>query len=79
LLRRAGAGEGNMDILKDVGKILSGLVAVGACLWLWVRFLAFLDARGLHLPLRRGDPRVEPPKVEVQSLFHGNTKDEDQI
>jgi hypothetical protein len=66
-------------ILKDVAKILLGFVAVGGCLWLWTKLLAFLDARGLHLPLRRGDPRVEPPKVEVQGLFNGNTKDDDQI
>jgi hypothetical protein len=68
-----------MNLLKDVWKILLGLVAVGACLWLWMRVSAFLDARGMHLPLRRGDPRHEPSKVEIQSLFHGNTKDEDQI
>ena len=68
-----------MDILKDVGKILVGFAAVGACLWLWMKGLAFMDARGIHLPLRRGDPRVEPRKVEVQTLFLGNTKDEDQI
>jgi hypothetical protein len=71
--------EGNMNVLKDIGKILLGLVTVGACLWLWVKLLAFLDARGLHLPLHRGDPRVEPSKVEVQTTFPGNTKDDDQI
>lgn len=68
-----------MDLLKDVGKILLGLAFVGACFFSWLRFLAFLDARGLHLPLRRGDPRHEPSKVEIQTLFRGNTKDEDQI
>src|SRR5450432_1096810 len=44
---------------------------------LYLKWRAFLDehavARGRH------DPRVESPKVEIQSLFHGNTKDEDQI
>ena len=68
-----------MNIFNDVAKILVGLAVVGACLWLWTRFLAFLDAHGVRLPLRRGDPRQEPSKVEVQTLFHGNTKDEDQI
>ena len=68
-----------METLKAVGEILLGFIAIGTCLWLWMRFLGFLDARGLHLRLRRGDPRVEPSKVEVQSLFHGNTKDEEQI
>jgi len=68
-----------LDVLKDVGKIFLGFAVVGACFLLWMKFLAFLDARGLHLPLRRGDPRHEPSKVEVQTLFQGNTKDEDQI
>ena len=68
-----------MDVLKNIGKIVLGLVALGALFWLWTRLLAFLDARGLRLPLHRGDPRVEPSKIEIQTLFHGNTKDEDQI
>jgi hypothetical protein len=68
-----------MDVLTDLAKILLGIGSLGAFLWLWMKFLSFLDVRGLHLALRRGDPRVEPSKVEVQSLFHGNTKDEDQI
>jgi hypothetical protein len=36
-----------------------------------------LDEHGVRRSLR--DPRVESPKVEIQSLFHGNTKDEDQV
>ena len=66
-----------MDILKDVAKILSAFAAIAAAVWLWVKLLAFLDSHGFHL--HRGDPRHEPPKVEIQSLFHGNTKDDDQI
>ncbi len=68
-----------MDVLKDIGKILLGFAILSAFIWLWMKFMALLDARGLRMPLRRGDPRVEPSKLEVQSLFHGNTKDEDQI
>jgi len=68
-----------LDVLKDVGKIVLGIAVVSACVLLWMRLLAFLDARGFHLPQGRGDPRHEPSKVEIQTLFHGNTKDEDQI
>lgn len=68
-----------MDVLKGVGTILLGLASLSAFLWLGVKFLALLDARGLGRSLHRGDPRVEPAKIDVQSLFHGNTKDEDQI
>jgi hypothetical protein len=36
-----------------------------------------LQERGWSLG--RYDVSHEPSKVEIQSLFHGNTKDEDQI
>lgn len=62
-----------MEVLKVVGVI----AAAGACIWLYVKLLAFSDKRGIRRRVR--DPRVDPPKVEIQSLFHGNTKDQDQI
>jgi hypothetical protein len=62
-----------MEVLKVVGVI----AAAGACIWLYVKLLAFSDERGIRRRVR--DPRVDPPKVEIQSLFHGNTKDEDQL
>jgi hypothetical protein len=68
-----------MGALKDVVRILVALGALAACLWLWIKLLDFLDSHGLRLPTSRGDPRHEPPKLEIQTLFHGNTKDEDQI
>lgn len=68
-----------MDILKDAARILFALAAIAAAVWLWMKLMVFLDAWGVHLPLRRGDPRHEPSKVEIQTLFHGNAKDEDQI
>jgi hypothetical protein len=53
------------------------VVAVGGCAWLYLKWRAFLDEHGVARG--RHDPRVESPKVEIQSLFHWNTKDEDQI
>jgi hypothetical protein len=58
--------------MLELLQILLGMAGVAALLWLFVRLGVFLDDLGL--PRRR---RV--PKVEIQTLFHGNTKDEDQI
>jgi hypothetical protein len=63
--------------MKDLLKIVVGIASVGAFVWLYLKWRAFLDERGVARG--RHDPRVEPPKVEIQSLFHGNTKDEDQV
>jgi hypothetical protein len=68
------------EVLKDMANILLGLAVAASCLWLWMRFSTGSDARGPHLPRLLGDPRHTPPKVEIQTLFHGNRKDdEDQI
>ena len=58
-------------------RVIGVIAVVSACIWLYLRWLAFSDERGIRRT--RHDPRVDPPRVEVQSLFHGNTKDEDQI
>ena len=63
--------------MKELLKIVVGMAAVGACIWLYLKWRAFLDEHGVGRG--RHDPRVESPKVEIESLFHGNTKDEDQI
>jgi hypothetical protein len=66
-----------MAELKDLLRILFWMLGVGTCLWLYVRLLAFLKERRIRLG--RFDASRESAKVEIQSLFHGNTKDEDQI
>ena len=66
-----------MEQAIDFLKILGGFLGVAACLWAYLKLLAFLDAHGLGLG--RYDARHKASKVEIQTLFHGNTKDEDQI
>jgi len=63
--------------MKELLKIVVGISAAGACVWVYLKWRAFLDERGIGRGPR--DPRGDPAKVEIQSLFHGNTKDEDQI
>jgi hypothetical protein len=63
--------------MRELLKVVAGISLVGACVWLYLKLMAFLDEH--RVGLGRYDPRVQPSKVEVQSLFHGNTKDEDQI
>ena len=66
-----------MAVLRDLLNVLFGFLGVLTCLWLYLKFLSFLKERGLGGG--RYDPSHEPSKVEIQSIFHGNTKDEDQI
>ncbi len=66
-----------MDELKSLLKLLFGFAGVAACLWLYLKVLSFLRDHGWSLG--RYDASHEPSKVEIQTLFHGNTKDEDQI
>jgi len=63
--------------LKDATKLVLGMIAVAGVVWAYLRLLAFLKERGIRLG--RYDASHEPAKVEIQSLFHGNTKNEDQI
>ncbi len=58
--------------MLELLQLLLSMAGVAALLWLFVRLGVFLDDLGLP----RGR-RV--PKVEIQKLFHGNTKNEDQI
>jgi hypothetical protein len=76
-VRVSGFQGTTMAEMKDLLRILFGLVGVGTCLWLYLRLLASLKERRMRLG--RFDASHEPSKVEIQSLFHGNTKDEDQI
>ena len=66
-----------MADLKNVLKFLLGFLGVVTCLWLYLKLLSFLHERGWSL--NRYDASHEPSKVEIQTLFHGNSKDEDQL
>jgi hypothetical protein len=67
--------------MMDLLKILLGFAAVAAVLWLYLKLRLFLDEVGRRffgpsfglIGIRRA------PKVEIQTLFNGNTKDQDQI
>jgi hypothetical protein len=61
---------------KDL-EFFSVFVAVPVCIWLYLKLLTFVRERGWSLG--RYDASYEPKKVAIQTLFHGNTKDEDQI
>jgi hypothetical protein len=63
--------------MKELLKIVLGMSAIAVCVWLYLKLLTFLDEHGGSAG--RYDARAEPSKVEIQSLFHGNTKDQDQI
>jgi hypothetical protein len=69
--------------IKDAIWIVGVLLAVGAAIWLYLRVALVLEQRfdrvfGQSWRSLRG-PRHEPTKVEIQTLFHRNTKDQDQI
>lgn len=69
-LSRAAVGA-HMQEIKELLQIVLGFVAVGVCVWLWLRVSLFFYERGWTV--RRS------PKIEIQTLFHGNVKDKDQI
>ncbi len=61
-----------MEELKELLRVAIGVLAVVVFVWLWLRVNLFFYERGWIV--RRS------PKVEIQTLFHGNTKDDnDQI
>ena len=66
-----------MDSLTALLKVPLGMIGVAVCFWLYLKVLAFVHERGFRIG--RLDASHEPPKIEIQSLFHGNTKDQDQI
>jgi hypothetical protein len=61
-----------MEEFKEFVQVGLGLAAVAVCVWLWLRVCLFFYERGWLV-------RRSPKKVEIQTLFHGNTKDNDQI
>lgn len=68
--------DGDTEALKDLLKLLIGFPALALCVWLYLRLSLrlslFFFARGWTV---RGSPRLE-----IQTLFRGNTKDDkDQI
>lgn len=65
--------------MKELLSIVLGVVAVAAFVWIYLNVSVFLNELGTrHFgSYRWGNRRT--PKVEIQTLFHGNTKDEDQI
>ncbi len=68
-----------MAEMRDLITILLGFLGVASGILLYLRLLAFLKERGYSLGRYRYDASHRPSKVEIQTLFHGNTKDEDQI
>jgi hypothetical protein len=61
-----------MDEMKDLVKLLAGMGAVAGCVWLHLKGMALLYERGSVV--RRA------PRLEIQTLVHGNTKDDkDQV
>ncbi len=66
-----------MQELANLALILLGFVVVAVCILVYLKILAFLKEGGWSLG--RFDASHEPSKVEIQTLFQGNTKDEDQI
>ena len=62
-----------MEELKESLRVVLEVLGVVAFVWLGLRVNLFFYERGW-----RG--RGSPKKVEIQTLFHGNTKDDnDQI
>jgi hypothetical protein len=64
--------DGDTEALKDLLKLLIGFPAVALCVWLYLRLSLFFFERGRTV--RRS------PRLEIQTLFRGNTKvDKDQV
>ena len=64
-----------MEELKDLLRLLLGFAAVVVFVWLYLKVNLFSFEQGWSMRWKR-----EPPKAEIQTLFHGNTKDDkDQI
>jgi len=60
-----------MEEFQDFLRLVLGFGAVAVFVWIWLKVNLFFFERGWTL--RRS------PKIEIQTLFHGNTKDKDQI
>jgi len=64
--------------MTDVLKIVLTLAAIAGLIWAYLEICVYLDlwterVFGRSLRLRRQN------KMEIQTLFHGNTKDQDQL
>ena len=66
--------------MKELIEILLGIAAAMVFLWLFLKGGLLMEELGerifgpnFHWGRRRA------PKIEIQTLFHGNTKDQDQI
>ena len=66
--------------MKELLEILVAMLAIAALLWLYLRIALLVDHAGERIlgPNFRSWRR-RTSKVEIQTLFHGNTKDQDQI
>ena len=58
--------------MRELIQIVLGLLLVATLFWTYLRVCFFLYEHGLL-----GRRRI--PRIEIQTLFHGNTKDQDQI
>ncbi len=64
--------------MKELLQILAVMFAIVIVVWIYFKLTLFVDdwcERRLGISLRR----QRAPKLEIQTLFHGNTKDQDQI
>ena len=68
-----------MEESKQFVQILLAFLGVAAFLWLYLKAAAVLDAwHERHFPAwHRWRHRLT--NIQIQTLFHGNTKNEDQI
>jgi hypothetical protein len=66
--------------MRELLEILIGFLAVAALVWFYLHLCLFLDDLGERLfgPSFRWWRR-RAPKMEIQTLFSGKTKDQDQI
>jgi hypothetical protein len=68
-----------MDMLRDVLKLLLYFAFVVVCIALYLGLKVLLYQQGWTSRAFRYR-RAGAPKVEIQTIFHGNTKDDqDQI
>ncbi len=66
--------------MKELVEILFGFAVIAGALWLFLKAGLLLEDLGQRLfgpSFHWGRRRV--PKIEIQTLFDGNTKDKDQI
>lgn len=64
--------------MKELLKILGVMAGIAVVVWLWLKVSVSFD---LWCQRKFGfwPGYNRAPKSEIQTLFHGNTKDQDQI